>query len=94
MDTKHASHLVRLLRTGLEILKEHELRVKRPDAAELLAIRDGIWTYDELMEHTEDLQKQISEAYETSTLQYEPDLKQIDELTRGLLDQPITYETR
>jgi predicted nucleotidyltransferase len=84
-DTKHASHLVRLLRTGLEILQDGELRVRRRDAKELLAIRDGVWTYDELMEHTEDLQKQISAAYETTDLQQEPDFAQIDKLMMSLL---------
>ena len=43
-DTKHAMHLVRLLRMAEEVLQEGIVRVKRPDAKELLAIRDGAWT--------------------------------------------------
>ena len=54
-DTKHAAHLVRLLRMGRELLTEGACRVWRGDhdAEELLSIRDGIWSYDELIDWTE-----------------------------------------
>jgi hypothetical protein len=48
-DTKHAAHLVRLMRMGLEVLKHQTLRVRRPDAEELRSIRDGALTYDDLL---------------------------------------------
>jgi predicted nucleotidyltransferase len=54
-DTKHALHLVRLLRMGHEILTTGKVIVRRPDAEELLAIRNGCYTYDELMEVVEPL---------------------------------------
>jgi uncharacterized protein len=85
-DTKHASHLIRLLRTGLEILRDHTILVRRPDAEELMAIRDGQWSYDELMEQAEGLQAQIAEAYETSTLRKSPDVAKIDALLLEVLD--------
>jgi predicted nucleotidyltransferase len=34
-DTKHAMHLIRLMRMGLEVLKTGELRVRRDDAEQL-----------------------------------------------------------
>jgi uncharacterized protein len=51
-DTKHAAHLVRLMRMGSEILQEGKVKVCRTgiDADELRAIRDGAWTYDQLDE--------------------------------------------
>lgn len=52
-DTKHAAHLVRLLRMGAEALETGVLNVFRPDAAELLSIRHGAWTYDEVVEYAE-----------------------------------------
>lgn len=58
-DTKHASHLVRLLRMGKEILAEGEVRVKRPDAEELLAIRNGALTYEEIVEYADSMQAEI-----------------------------------
>ncbi len=43
-DTKHAAHLVRLLRTGEELLREGKLLVKRPDGAfgDMAAVLGGI----------------------------------------------------
>lgn len=62
-DTKHASHLIRLLRMGYEILTTGKLIVRRPDAEELLAIRRGAKTYDELMEEAETLNNKLDEIY-------------------------------
>lgn len=61
-DTKHAMHLVRLLRTGEEILSEGIVRVKRPDAKELLDIRNGLFSYDELLIYAEEKDKLIREV--------------------------------
>ena len=64
-DTKHAMHLVRLLRLGKEILTKGTLTVRRPDAEELLAIRRGAWTYDELMEYIQPLKEEMEELYQS-----------------------------
>src|SRR5690606_27726004 len=48
-DTKHAMHLIRLMRMGLEVLESGDLRVRRDDADELSAIRDGAMSFDELL---------------------------------------------
>ena len=48
-DTKHAMHLWRLLRMCAEILETGRVLVRRPDADELLAIRDGAWRYDAII---------------------------------------------
>ena len=84
-DTKHASHLIRLLRTGLEILRDGTLTVWRGDAEELMAIRDGWLMYEELMESAECLQVEIREAAETCTLPDEIARKEIDELLYSIL---------
>lgn len=62
-DTKHASHLVRLMRMGYEILTEGKVIVKRPDADELLAIKNGEWTYERVMEYADMQQRKMDEAY-------------------------------
>lgn len=62
-DTKHASHLVRLMRMGYEIMTQGKVIVKRPDAEELLAIKNGAWSYDRVMEYKDELQKKMDEAY-------------------------------
>lgn len=40
-DTKHAAHLLRLYRMGIEILSEQVVRVRRPDAAWLREVLGG-----------------------------------------------------
>ena len=90
-DTKHAMHLVRLLRMAEEVLSEGIVRVKRPDAQELLSIRDGAWTYEELVSYAEDVDSRIhGELYENTKLRNTVDvnfasklLMDIQELTWG-----------
>lgn len=59
-DTKHAMHLVRLLRMGHEILTTGNLIVKRPDAKELLAIRAGEWKYEDVLKYADDMVQKIN----------------------------------
>ena len=67
-DVKHAMHLVRLLRMGLEVLETGKVLVKRPDAGELLEIRHGAWTYDKLVEYAAGMRDRIDLAYKNTRL--------------------------
>ena len=86
-DTKHAAHLVRLLRMGHEILKTGEVIVKRPDAQELLDIRNGKFDYKELVAYAEELDKGLDELYETSSLPHSTPLEEINELYIDIVQQ-------
>jgi len=75
-DTKHAMHLVRLLRMGIEALRDEEIVVKRPDAEELLRIRDGAWTYEEIVKYAEAMDNEVRMVlYQSTNLRKKPDLK-------------------
>jgi predicted nucleotidyltransferase len=67
-DTKHAMHLVRLMRTGLELLQTGELHVRRADAPELNAVRDGAMTFEELQIVANELQARMLEAVKETPL--------------------------
>jgi predicted nucleotidyltransferase len=68
-DTKHAMHLIRLLRMGKEILTQGEVIVLRPDAAELLEIRNGKLSYEELVRYAETIDTEIrNELYKNTKL--------------------------
>ncbi len=67
-DTKHAMHLVRLALTCVETLRTGKLKVKRDDAEELLAIRNGKFTYDELFDYAQEVMDQIPDAAAHSPL--------------------------
>ncbi|MGE5575801.1 MAG: DNA polymerase beta superfamily protein [Syntrophothermus sp.] len=79
-DTKYAMHLVRLLRTGIEVLKDGEFYFPRPDAQELLDIRTGKYTLAEVNEMAEDLKTQLEDAYFRSKLPEEPDFDRASKL--------------
>lgn len=86
-DSKHASHLVRLLRMGEEILTTGQVHVKRPDATELLEIRNGKWSYDELIRYAEAKDKKIREQlYNSTPLPKKPDIKFAAELLMEIQD--------
>lgn len=93
-DTKHALHLVRLLRMGLEIVSTGQVRVHRDDRDELLAIKSGALTYDALMALADDLGKQVHAAAATSTLPAEPDEHLLDTLCASLVASVLPHETR
>ena len=79
-DRKHAMHLVRLLRMAHEILRGDGVLVKRADRDELLSIRDGAWSYEEVVAHAQDLEAKLEELYENSPLPHSPDVHKINDL--------------
>jgi uncharacterized protein len=88
-DTKHAMHLVRLMRMGIEMLREGELRVRRADRDELLAIRDGVWSYDELEARCGALREEITAAARTSNLPDAPDETALDALCTEIVQRVL-----
>lgn len=67
-DCKHASHLIRLLKMGYEILSEEKVIVKRPDALELLNIKNGMYSYEKLLKEVDNLLLNIDVAYKNTKL--------------------------
>lgn len=85
-DTKYAMHLVRLLRMAREILTMGQILVRRPDALELLAIRDGAWTYEQVIAFAESEFAALTELMKTSKLPEEPDWSRLDALCIRLVE--------
>ena len=80
-DTKHAYHLVRLIRMCKEVLTTGKVIVKHPDREELLAIRNGAWSYESLMEFAEKADAELNVLYNQSTvLPKTPDKEKLDRL--------------
>lgn len=80
-DTKHAMHLVRLLRMAGEILGSGRVVVKRvDDAAELIRVRMGDWSYDQLMEYALKTEARLEVLAKDSPLPREPDRVTLDKL--------------
>lgn len=87
-DCKHASHLVRLLRMSKEIIQLGKVIVNRPDAEELLAIKNGAWEYDKLIEWAEKEEKEVTAFYESgkSPLPKKPDYEKLDSLCQEIVE--------
>ncbi len=92
-DGKHASHLVRLMRQAKEILETGKVVVKRPDAAELLAIRNGAWTYEQLIEWADRQDRELEEFYQSnkSPLPKKPNLVAIDTLCQRMVEEALRW---
>lgn len=73
-DTKNAAHLIRLLRMGIEFLRDGALIVDRGgyDAQELLAIKHGEWTLERVKDEAQRLFRRAEDAYDRSTLPAQP----------------------
>lgn len=84
-DTKHAMHLVRLMRMCREILERGELVVRRPDAEDLLAIRRGEMTYDELDAWATAEDESLVAVAKASKLPRSPDKHALDKLCIELM---------
>jgi len=88
-DTKHAMHLVRLQRMAVEVLETGVLVVTRPDRDELLAIRDGAWTFADLEAADAELGHRIDRASSASVLPDEPDDDALDALCADIVGEVL-----
>jgi len=79
-DTKNAAHCIRLLRMGIEFLREGELHVERPDASQLMEIKLGFWSLDQVKKEAEYLFKRAETAYDECKLPNQPDRDKINAL--------------
>ena len=86
-DTKHASHLVRLMRMGYEIMTEGKVIVKRPDAEEILSIKNGGWTYEKVMDYAKEMQKRLDESYKNTSLPRSVDSEKLNTLYHELSEK-------
>lgn len=79
-DTKNASHLIRILRMGIEFLNDGELHVKREDAQQLLEIKRGEWALEKVKAEAERLFISAETAYTLSKLPPRPDHEKVNKL--------------
>lgn len=86
-DLKHAMHLIRLMTMCEEILETGKVIVKRPDAQKLLDIRNGKWTYEEVLDWSKKQEEKVSKLYETSKLPREPDRLEIENLCKEIIEE-------
>lgn len=79
-DTKNASHAIRILRQGIDFMQTGEVEVYRSDAAELLDIKQGKFSFEEIRAEAMSLDDELAAAGDASRLPEEPDWKAISDL--------------
>ncbi len=90
MDLKFAYHIVRLYRTCKELLETGKLNVFRLDREEMLEIRSGKWTFEQLNEFMEKMEIECDELYKNSSaLPYHPDSKALDRLCQDIVEESL-----
>ena len=89
-DTKNASCLIRLLRMGIEFLKDGQLYVfRRSDGPQLLEIKRGEWTLEQVKTEADRLFKLLEEVYINSVLPVGPDKEKIEKMSMGLISETL-----
>ncbi len=86
-DTKHAMHLCRLLKMGIEILEQGQVLVKRPDRDWLLSVRRGALPYEELLLWVAEAEARLAAAEKTSSLPEKPDWVWAEELLISITER-------
>lgn len=92
-DTKHAMHLVRLFQMGIQILKYRQLDTFRPNREELLAIRHGSLTLDQILKYAEELNAELEDAMKHSTIPDYPDFDKVNKWAVNVVDRAHGLKT-
>lgn len=79
-DTKYAMHMLRLGIQGKELLQEGKLRIPLAESWQtyLQDVRDGEVPLNSVLDVTEDLEKDIKNLMDSSTLPKEPDFDKVE----------------
>jgi hypothetical protein len=89
-DCKNSSHLIRLLRMCEEFLRTGQMTVYRElDRDELLAIKQGEWTLEEVKRESDRLFEECRRAYDESPLQDGPNREKAEEMLIWILENRI-----
>jgi hypothetical protein len=77
---KHVMHLIRLLMSGITVLKERQVMVEVGEHRErLLAIKRGEVPFEETNQWRKELQREFEGAFERTDLPERPDYERINE---------------
>lgn len=92
LDLKNAGHVIRLIRMAKEILTTGKVIVKRPDYEELLSIRNGAWTYEQVVEYAEQAEQELNAIYQTcNVLPNTTDRQKLDRLCIELVEKSLSH---
>lgn len=83
-DTKYAAHALRVLNTGMLVLKSGKYATKSDASDMLLAVRRGEYDYDTCIFHINNLKELVSKVEAASPLPNTPDISRLSKLCTDL----------
>lgn len=90
-DCKNGSHLIRLIKLGIELVKTGNMMVDRTsiDADYLKDIKAGKYKLEEVKQNAEELFVEFEEVKNKSTLPERPDYKEIEKLCIQIIKETL-----
>ena len=86
-NCKHAAQLYRLYVTCIDLLTTGKLIVKRPDAEQILAIKNGAWSFEQLTDWAKEQEEKLNILYANCTvLPREPDRQTINNVCIEIIE--------
>ena len=93
-DTKFASHLIRLLLEGEELLLTGELVFPLSEASLILDIKSGKYSIEEILLMSTEIENRMRDAKERSILPASPNFKKINELIKSMIKEHLLNVTK
>jgi predicted nucleotidyltransferase len=88
-DYKFAGHLIRLLLEGIELLETGNLVFPLINKKELMDIKTGKWTLQEVLDYSEELESKINDVYNKTKLPNNPNFTLIENFMMEVLRDAI-----
>jgi predicted nucleotidyltransferase len=90
-DTKFASHFLRLLMEGMELLETGDLQFPLKDRELILEVKEGKWKLNEVLKLGEEVEKWVEKLNSKSPLPAHPQYERINSLVISMLKRHFGY---
>jgi predicted nucleotidyltransferase len=90
-DTKFASHFLRLLIEGMELLETGDLQFPLKDRQLILEVKEGKWKLNEVLKLGEELEKWVEKMSKKSPLPSQPRYEEVNRLVVEMLKEHFSY---
>lgn len=94
IDGKNMMHCMRLILIGKEIAEGKGINIRRPDAQDLLKIRRGLVSLQDLLDKSDDYLREMIDLYETSNLPLSVPEEFIHNMLVDVRNQFYTFSNR
>jgi len=87
--TKFASHMIRLLLEGIELLETGKLVFPLQNKKELMEIKTGKWNLQDVLDYSKELEDKVNQMKKTSDLPFKPRMAEIEKYMIEVLEKWI-----